>query len=584
MWILSFIIFVSVGWAGASPNGQDAYWLRLLHYKKGWIGASRSLVDRKEFFLSPLGKHDPQAELNATIVAFQKDPQMQCRFPERYRYLTERKWLNVPAVKCPDYEEWKNSISAKSVTLVFASAYAHKPASLFGHTFLRFNSASSSMSGASIRDYGANFSAVTSGENAFMYVFKGVLGGYDGVYSIAPYYTKLNEYIFAENRNIWEYDLAITESQTNRMLGHLWELLVNSSFNYFYFDENCSYQILALLEVARPDWKLTDFGGYVVPLETLRALSRNHAITEVHFRPSAYNKLQTRLNDLSIAQTVRFKQVIEDPEFDQSGLDAPTLDAAAAYMFYKKQTSNGVLNKSGEDHFHRILVTRSLIDERSKPLPVPEPGESPEHGHRPYRLALNYGALGNKTFEELSWRLGVHDFLNSPLGYSEYSQFEGIDFRFRHSNDDNRTRLNEFRLFRATAIFPLTFLDKKPSYEIDLGCDRECKSWHAIGGGGFAANLGSPWLVGWIMARTELETDPQRGGVAGTANILSRLIPDHRTLVEFKYLKWLSNEKPVSELKLTHAYSLDERNELRAGLKWRTREDNESSLEWNWFF
>ena len=35
------------------------------------------------------------------------------------------------------------------------------------------------------------------------------------------------------------------------MLKHLWELQ-GIAFDYYYFDENCSWQLLGLLEVARP--------------------------------------------------------------------------------------------------------------------------------------------------------------------------------------------------------------------------------------------------------------------------------------------------------------------------------------------
>ncbi len=48
---------------------NDKYWHTLLHYKKGVFGL-RSLIDDPNFFLAPGGKHNPKAELEATIKAF----------------------------------------------------------------------------------------------------------------------------------------------------------------------------------------------------------------------------------------------------------------------------------------------------------------------------------------------------------------------------------------------------------------------------------------------------------------------------------------------------------------------------------
>ena len=45
---------------------DERFWHVLLHYKPGLFG-TESLVDDRKFFLSPDGKHDPSAELDAAI-------------------------------------------------------------------------------------------------------------------------------------------------------------------------------------------------------------------------------------------------------------------------------------------------------------------------------------------------------------------------------------------------------------------------------------------------------------------------------------------------------------------------------------
>ena len=86
------------------------------------------------------------------------------------------------------------------------------------------------------------------------------------------------------------------------------------------------------------------------------------------------------------------------------------------------------------------------------------------------------------------------------------------------------------------------------------------------------------------MARAEFESDPARAGASISVNFLSRLWDRNRTLVEFKHRKWLAMDSADNELSVTHAYSLSERHELKAGLKWSSNPTNEFNLEWNWFF
>ena len=71
-----------------------------------------------------------------------------------------------------------------------------------------------------------------------------------------PYYRKVREYNDIESRDIWEYKLKLSEEEVSRVLLHLWEMQ-RAEFDYYFLDENCSYQLLSLLDVAREDLHLT---------------------------------------------------------------------------------------------------------------------------------------------------------------------------------------------------------------------------------------------------------------------------------------------------------------------------------------
>src|SRR5262249_53999592 len=49
---------------------QDRAWLRLGHWRKRLLGGWESEADGPALFLSPKGKSDPEAELEATLTGF----------------------------------------------------------------------------------------------------------------------------------------------------------------------------------------------------------------------------------------------------------------------------------------------------------------------------------------------------------------------------------------------------------------------------------------------------------------------------------------------------------------------------------
>src|SRR5438105_4718538 len=81
---------------------EDRSWLRLGHWRKRLLGGWESEADGPGLFLSPEGRRDPAAELEATLSGFfargdaaptgskLADPSLehpQCRFPARFAWL-----------------------------------------------------------------------------------------------------------------------------------------------------------------------------------------------------------------------------------------------------------------------------------------------------------------------------------------------------------------------------------------------------------------------------------------------------------------------------------------------------------------
>ena len=590
--------------AASSSDNADAridqlahskYWLRLLHYKTSWFGHTRSLVDGPEFFFSPQGKTDPRAELVATVAAFSKDLKVgrlkqtpQCAFPERYRFLKAELHLNVKDQECVQLAEFLKSFNAKSATLVFSSAYPNSPGSMFGHTFLRINTATAGKN--DLLDQGLSFAAaVPKDDGGLTFAVKGLLGGYIGQFARVPYYAKVNEYLNSESRDLWEYDLSLNTEEVRRMLMNAWELETNSWFDYFFFDENCAYVLLSLLEVAKPDWDLTGFAIYVIPGETVKAVTRiAGAVTGVKFRPSLRKKMYQRLAALDGRQRELFFKVIHG-ELQPSGLaDANLLESVASYLNYEKQKGDQQATLKQAPLLQATLVRRSELGatEVAQSLAPIREDTRPDLGHETYRLGTSTGLQRTSLFQELNFKFAFHDLLNNDLGYMKFSQidFPGATLRFLPQSGTRPGVINveQVQGLALASLFPMTFLERRPSWRFNLDYyspkDLTCTTCHlgrAEVGAGATLELFSPDYIAYALGVLDFEVGSAvrmgyRWGPKIQAALLLNPHPRYKMQLACDLASdLLQTDRPRGylEMEWNHSLSLSQAWELRAGLK-----------------
>ena len=121
--------------------------------------------------------------------------------------------------------------------------------------------------------YAISYAAAGNEAEGMAFALKGLAGLYPGEFSNSPYYLRIRDYNDLENRDIWEYELNLTPPEIERLLAHAWEL-GPTRFDYYFFDENCSYHLLSLLDAARPSLKLSErFTWWAIPLDTVKAVA-----------------------------------------------------------------------------------------------------------------------------------------------------------------------------------------------------------------------------------------------------------------------------------------------------------------------
>ncbi len=502
---------------------EHPYWIALGHYEKPLIGGWRSYVDDPDFFLSDQGEHSPLAELEATLEALHADPGLadqhaQCRYPSRTRWLREQLALTeLPAVTCAEYAAWYADIDPHSTVLVFPDAYLNSPSSMFGHTLLRIDSPDMQDNGTALLSYALNFGAmVEQMDNSMLYAWKGLAGGYPGQFSLLPYRDKISEYSSLENRDLWEYRLDLTPEETGRLVEHVWELR-QIRFDYFFFDENCSYRLLELLEIARPGLRLIDqFPLTAIPADTVRAVKDAGMISSVNYRPSREKELLARAQPLSSRELVLARELaadtalLEDPAFQQLPAERQALIQETSYRLLRYQAVN---RERDPDNAARSYQLLQAINRNPPPrLEIPTP-PLPEDGHESRTWQLALGSLDGRDFAEYGLRMAYHDLNDNLDGFPLGAQIELGKLRVRQY-EGNHWQLQELGLISIRSLTPRHALLKPWSWQVETGLERVAGKdgrqrlvGHLNGGGGFSWRLNDE-LLAYSLATLRVEHHP----------------------------------------------------------------------------
>ncbi len=505
---------------------EQRYWSLLLH-----MVDNESEIDDKDFFLARDGKTNPKEELDATLDALLNETRFDdnstaCRFPARKAWLEEKLDIkDLPRVECTEYNKILKRLSPKSATLVFPSAHINSPASMFGHTFLRINSAYKSK----LLSYAVNYAADanTETENGFIFAIKGLIGGYYGRYSLLPYYEKLKEYRDTEKRDIWEYDLDLNEEEVLKMVRHIWELNGTQSY-YYFFTENCSYNMLWLIEIARPSIHLREYFSYeVIPLETVHAVIAEGIVVNQEYRPSKrakllkYEKIITPENLHLVKEIVNAQLnsqvLLENKDISQQQKQY-ILEASIEFLEYSfsknKMKKNEYLRL-----FHELSKQRASLGQGKK-LQIKMPS-SPAQSHKAKRLTLTTGVREGEFINFLNFRPAYHDLEDSNYGFLRGTQIEFLNIELSYSK-------KEIELEKATLISIVSLAQRSEffdsfSWRTKYGWDREYldNESHFIATLGFGFSWGNEYAYTYTLIDPLFYmSDGFHAGIGGTLGLV----------------------------------------------------------------
>ncbi|MES2768183.1 MAG: DUF4105 domain-containing protein [Bdellovibrionota bacterium] len=504
---------------------NSSQWQRLYQYKN-----KKSKIQSEIFFFAKEGMTNPLRELESSISAFHDTKILYgtlqipaaCAFPARKKIIEKNLKIKFPEIKCKDLDSWIEQINADKLAIDFAGAYSGNPASIFGHTFFRFYKDGLTREGHELLSHAVGFLAVSPPEDSrAMYMIRGLTGQYPGYYQIEPFYMKVGIYNNSESRDIWEQKLNLTPEEVNFSLLLLWEYSFNAKIPYYFIDENCSYRLLSLLEVVRPEANLLDkFSPVVLPADTVRILlAEGLAEREPKFRSSILRRLNKKLEKLNSEDKKQFEKSKKSIEYLQAVDNAKILDALIDHWTYTNYRAQTDLDESDSKLMEETFLKRSRLPELSLKMDDEELKKNenlipPYLGHKTSSITILGGGQEltgeNRSHGRLSYRMGAHSLTDSQQGYEDIAAIDYLGF------DIETQEVWRALLVDAKSIEPLNNPEKKWSWLANIFLENEEKHKYLSdtrlvlrggGGGALGFSLGKLYFIPAVFSEFWVDSE-----------------------------------------------------------------------------
>jgi len=247
--------------AGWSDGGSD----RLIVYP--WAFSRRAGMESPALDLATLAEE-------VLVPAAEGDEHPRCLQPLRSRFLDERlasvdpSWS--PPRECPAFDAWARLEHLSRVEVVFSVPSGSVGQAMFGHLLLHL-----------VRDDDDDPSAgdavqlaalISPFEPIRSYLWRGVTGGFQGIYTLTRWGDVEHESLGLEQRALRRFALKLTAEQRVRLLERAWELQRTGYIDYRFFTANCATMLRFLLEPAL-DRSLKPQTPFEAPTQVLEVLA-----------------------------------------------------------------------------------------------------------------------------------------------------------------------------------------------------------------------------------------------------------------------------------------------------------------------
>jgi hypothetical protein len=476
---------------------QSIEWRMLLHAPK-----SKSFIKDPSFFLShPFDKY---GELIATIQAFKShdtlnDQHALCRFPARYLFLKEKlhwKDEDFPNPKCTLYEEFLDLAPAEKIQLVFASENVVSPISMMGHVFLKLSGTTKNNFYA---EHAVTYFTVLDSLNIPRIAYQNFTEDLPGVFALQPYQRIRQKYLQKEKRNIWEYNIPLTQAKKTLLQAHIWELKGMNS-DYLFAGYNCAtvtYFLLALIEPKILEANLS----WVTPIDVVKIVNKYQLVSSVRVVTSDHWKIQMLLDysdEISITPKELENVSPKHVNYFVSQLTKTEKLLGLAYIGYVQNAKPELY----EEHKTGLLPlmkelrkeTRNyMLDYSAYKNPAKAPGNS--------QVQISVGQFEQKNFLDISLLPAANRLTDDQRQFFSAHELKIADLSLRFFTD-KKPKLNYFDILNMKSLNPWNIWTRSLSGQWRVGWENHLDSklnthlvFNVAAGLGYSIKLGEDTMV-----------------------------------------------------------------------------------------
>jgi len=416
---------------------QETKWRYLLGYTK----LKRSNILTEEFFLSKKGRQDPFAELIATLSAFALPKESlvnindhaQCRFRARYFWLSEYidfSAHNIEAVYCSDFEAFSYNNKTTSISLIFATGFLGNPASYYGHMLLKLNTDEHAIT--NLEETSVNFGAIyPSTESIPAYILKGIFGGYQSTFTHQQYYSQNLSYGEVDLRDIWEYELQLSDKEVLLATAHVWELL-DKKYRYYFFNRNCAFYMASVIQLVLDEKLTNNFRPWQTPQRLLQQLNKIHhsgapLIKSIRYIPSRQSRLYKRFLALDeeqkqwVSLLIKDESLLNSDEFDSlDGLSKQLLVDVLIDYYQYLHTKEYIDEQTFKRNNQALLIKRFTLPSTEAAVKF-KSDASPHAGRKASYSSLGYVYRESTSGAAIKLRPAYYDSLDFDSGHLKNS-------------------------------------------------------------------------------------------------------------------------------------------------------------------
>jgi hypothetical protein len=438
-------------------------WHALLELKNG-----KPINSNRNYLSNPF---DTKIELEETLKLIIENPHSACRYPARKRFI-ESSFLipsrSLTPIECTEYSNFLNSVPNDGIYLVYASENVTSASSMMGHAMLRLDG--KNKDGLDVK-HGVTFFTELDTLNIPKLMFETLITGKEGIFKVAPYAPYQFHYREVEQRNIWEYELILSNYQRALIRDRIWELKYENPA-YFFDKYNCATLTQLLISLAKPvESNLKD--RIITPLDVVKYSVNNQLVKETRLIPSHKWKLHS-LSD---------KIALKDRQKLNSQLESGTISTIIEEMSTKT-----FLALEYQDSLNSLRYSRGSLSEE-----VYKINRSRLEGNRTWskHLALDVSSTisPHRKADESIVTLGLTRFKDEPFITLQYfpvanslsndnrhsfgeTQLVLSDVKLRISKKSGDVFIDKFMLYDMVSRIPFELENPNPSSSFKVGLER----------------------------------------------------------------------------------------------------------------